>query len=318
MVESGPAAGVIAASPPRRGRSASRDVISFDMGGTTAKAGLVRTARRRSPRSTRSARRGSARRRAGTRRRLPDPHAGHRPRRDRRRRRLHRLGRLRRRAARRAASAGADPGPACYGRGGTEPTVTDANLVLGRLNPDYFLGGEHGARRRARAKRAIEHALRRAARTRRGRRPRYGIVEIANAAMASALRLVSVQRGYDPREFVLVAFGGAGPVHANRLAAEMGIPTTIVPPSPGHLLGPGPARHRPAHDYSHDDHRTGRPPRRARDSGRLSATRRTRAAASWSEDGLPADDMTFRRQADLRVRRPELRVDRSASGRRLQ
>ena len=128
-------------------------------------------------------------------------------------------------------SAGADPGPACYGQGGTQPTVTDANLVLGRLNPSYFLGGEIALDPTA-AQRAIEQHcaqplgmdLVEAA---------HGIVEIANTAMVNALRLVSVQRGYDPRDFALVAFGGAGPAHANRLAALTEIPVAIIPQSPG-------------------------------------------------------------------------------------
>lgn len=128
-------------------------------------------------------------------------------------------------------SAGADPGPACYGRGGDEPTITDANLLLGRLNPDYFLGGDL----------KLDCAAAQLAVERRCARPlgigtvqaARGIVEIANATMGQAVRLVSVQRGYDPREFCLVAFGGAGPVHANRLAADLGIPLILVPPSPG-------------------------------------------------------------------------------------
>ena len=128
-------------------------------------------------------------------------------------------------------SAGAEPGPACYGRGGDRPTVTDANLVLGRLNPDYFLGGQLQLNRDA-AWTAIEaHCARplgvdviHAA---------MGIVDIANAAMMQAMRLISVQRGYDPREFAMVAFGGAGPVHANWLAHELRIPRIIIPPSPG-------------------------------------------------------------------------------------
>ena len=127
-------------------------------------------------------------------------------------------------------SAGADPGPICYGKGGEEPTITDANLVLGRLNPDFFLGGEMGLRTAA----AREGILRRCA------APMgmdavacaNGIVEIANAAMTNALRVMTVQRGYDPRDLVMVAFGGAGPLHANRLCAEMQIGLLIVLPSP--------------------------------------------------------------------------------------
>ncbi len=128
-------------------------------------------------------------------------------------------------------SAGADPGPACYGLGGDQPTVTDANLVLGRLNPRYFLGGEIELDVEA-ARRAIERGC---------AEPlgldvvgaAHGVLEITNANMIGALRLISVRRGHDPREFTLVAFGGAGPMHANRLAAELRIPTVIIPPSPG-------------------------------------------------------------------------------------
>ncbi len=128
-------------------------------------------------------------------------------------------------------SAGARPGPACYGLGGGTPTITDANLVLGRINPSFFLGGEMtldaDAARRAVAERVAAPL---------GLDPlaaASGIVEIANAHMIGAMRLVSVQRGYDPRDFVLVAFGGAGPLHANALARELGIPIVLVPPSPG-------------------------------------------------------------------------------------
>jgi N-methylhydantoinase A len=129
------------------------------------------------------------------------------------------------------ASAGADPGPASYEKGGTEPTVTDANLVLGRLNPDYFLGGEvplnQDAAREAIGSRCAQQlgiGVVQAA---------LGIVDIADATMVEAMRLISVQRGYDPRDFALVATGGAGPAHANRLAQELGVSTVIVPPSPG-------------------------------------------------------------------------------------
>ena len=145
-------------------------------------------------------------------------------------------------------SAGADPGPACYPHGGDEPTVTDANLVLGRLNPDYFLGGEIALNVDA-AHRAVEKTcarplgltLEKAA---------HGIVEIANAAMVNALRLVSVRRGHDPREFVLVAFGGAGPVHANWIAAELQVPTMLVPTSPGIFSATGLLVTDLKHDYS--------------------------------------------------------------------
>jgi N-methylhydantoinase A len=128
-------------------------------------------------------------------------------------------------------SAGAAPGPACYGQGGAAPTITDANLLLGRLNAEFFLGGEIALDVEA----SREAVLSRCARPL-GLDPLQaasGIVEIANAHMMGAIRLISVQRGYDPRDFVLVAFGGAGPLHANALARELGIPTILIPPSPG-------------------------------------------------------------------------------------
>ena len=128
-------------------------------------------------------------------------------------------------------SAGAEPGPACYGRGGNQPTITDANLMLGRLNPDYFLGGElaldpGAATEAVRGKLASPLGLS-------PLRAAHGVVEVANAGMVAALRLVSVQRGYDPRDFTLVAFGGAGPLHANALAKALEIPTVLIPASPG-------------------------------------------------------------------------------------
>jgi len=128
-------------------------------------------------------------------------------------------------------SAGALPGPACYPDGGSEPTITDASLVLGRINPSFFLGGAISLRSDA-----ARSAIQRRCADPLGMSPvetAMGVVEIANETMAQAMRLVSVARGYDPREFALVAFGGAGPLHANALAAELGIPRVIVPPSPG-------------------------------------------------------------------------------------
>ena len=126
-------------------------------------------------------------------------------------------------------SAGADPGPACYRRGGEEPTNTDANVVLGRLGGELVggavtldvdaaadavagLGGQLGLDATATAR---------------------AILRVANANMADAVRLISIRRGYDPREFALVVFGGAGALHGAALAKELGIPTVLVPPNPG-------------------------------------------------------------------------------------
>lgn len=128
-------------------------------------------------------------------------------------------------------SAGASPGPAAYGMGGTEPTNTDANLVLGRLAADSFLGG----RMTIYPELAYEAVRRRIAEPLRldPVEAAAGIIRITNSNMAKALRLVTVQRGLDPRKFSLLAFGGAGPVHAVELARELQIPEVIVPPSPG-------------------------------------------------------------------------------------
>ena len=230
MVESGPAAGVIA-SANLGAVLGHRDVLSFDMGGTTAKVGLIQDG---SPSVTKDYSVGShaaagigGQALAGYPVRTPVidlveigagggsiawvDSGG-----------MLRVG---------PRSAGADPGPVCYGRGGTEPTVTDANLVLGRLDPDYFLGGELdldlvGARRAIEERCATPLGLDLV-------EAAYGIVEIANAAMVNALNLISVKRGHDPRDFVLVAFGGAGPLHANALARESEMPTVVIPTAPG-------------------------------------------------------------------------------------
>ena len=121
-------------------------------------------------------------------------------------------------------SAGADPGPACYGRGGTRPTVTDANLLLGRL-PAILAGGvELDGEAAASAFGGIDPAA---------------ALEVVNAEMLRALRVVSVERGHDPREFALVAFGGAGPLHACALADELEIGTVLVPAAAGVLSALG-------------------------------------------------------------------------------
>ncbi|CAN5858214.1 hydantoinase/oxoprolinase family protein [soil metagenome] len=129
-------------------------------------------------------------------------------------------------------SAGAAPGPACYGQGGTAPTVTDANLIAGRINPAYFLGGEIelsvDLARRAMEKVAgplgvdVDQAA-------------LGVIRLANANMINALKLVSVRRGYDPRDYALIAFGGGGGMHAAALAAELHIAKVLIPLAPSHF-----------------------------------------------------------------------------------
>ena len=133
-------------------------------------------------------------------------------------------------------SAGADPGPVCYGRGSTEPAVTDANVVLQTLNPTHLLGGRMKVRQDL-ARAAIERLA--------GplgldvMATAQGILSVVTANMVRAIRVISVQRGYDPRDYTLVAFGGAGPLHAARLARELDIPRVLVPRNPGILCAMG-------------------------------------------------------------------------------
>lgn len=128
-------------------------------------------------------------------------------------------------------SAGADPGPACYGRGGTEATVTDANLVLGYLDPASFIGGRMRIEPEL-AERAIREKVSRSFGLRL-EEAALGVIRIVNVNMEVGLRLSLVERGLDPRRFALVAFGGSGPVHAGRVARNVGIPRVIVPSYPG-------------------------------------------------------------------------------------
>jgi N-methylhydantoinase A len=130
-------------------------------------------------------------------------------------------------------SAGADPGPICYGRG-TEPTVTDANLLMGRLRPDRFLGGEFTLDVE-RARRITSAWLKKQGSRLSLEQFSAGVVRVVNANMERALRVVSIERGYDPREFALVAFGGAGGLHACELAEALAIPTVMIPARPGAL-----------------------------------------------------------------------------------
>ncbi|HXV82101.1 MAG TPA: hydantoinase/oxoprolinase family protein [Candidatus Binatia bacterium] len=138
-------------------------------------------------------------------------------------------------------SAGSTPGPVSYSRGGTEPTVTDANLVLARLNPNNFLGGEMKLNSQA-AQRAIEQCV--------AEPLGYagedgliqmadGIISIATVMMAGAIRKISVEHGLDPRDFVLFSYGGGGPLHACALAHELSIPTIVIPPEPGNFSAIG-------------------------------------------------------------------------------
>ncbi len=134
-------------------------------------------------------------------------------------------------------SAGAAPGPVCYSRGGSEPTVTDANVILGRLNPQRFLGGGMALDRSG-----AEQAMARQVGEPLGlpvHEAALGVVRIADTAMALAVRAVSVRKGVDPREAAMIAFGGAGPVHAAALCKEINIPTLIIPKMPGNFSALG-------------------------------------------------------------------------------
>jgi N-methylhydantoinase A len=133
-------------------------------------------------------------------------------------------------------SAGAEPGPACYGHGGEEPTLTDANLVAGRLDPEYFLGGtmrlDVNAAHRSLARLGDRMGVDAATAAR-------GVLRYLVVQMSHALRLVTLRRGHDPRDFTFVAFGGAGPLHAALLARELGVARTLIPPAPGHFSALG-------------------------------------------------------------------------------
>src|SRR6266568_1465548 len=225
LLESGPAGGGLATA--LFGKLAGQDsVISFDMGGTTAKACLVEDGRIEVASMMEAAREHRFKRGSGLPVKAPvvdmieigaggGSIAG-----------IDEVGLLRVGPR----SAGADPGPACYGRGGKEPTVTDANLLLGRLLTDAPLAGEL-ALDRAAAEAAVGALARELEMDTLA--CAEGIVRVAEAEMLGALRLVTVERGLDPRAFVLMPFGGAGPLHAATMAAELGIERVICPRASG-------------------------------------------------------------------------------------
>jgi len=195
------------------------------------------------------------------------------------------------------ASAGADPGPACYGRGGTEPTTTDADLLLGYLNPDYFLGGQITLNSDA-AKRAVEEkvaeplgldAVRAAA----------GMYQLVNVNMASAIRETTVKRGYDPREFPLVVAGGAGPVHAGAIAQELNIPLLFIPADSSVFCADGMLMC----DFKHDFVRTYQTKLSDLDPEhvcRLYADMGSAATHTLLEEGLTSDRIEVHHSADAR------------------
>ena len=298
VVESGPAAGVIAAALAGR-QLGLPNVISFDMGGTTAKASVIADGEIAVTAEYEVGGSGNVNRwrnGSGHPIRVPvidlaevsagggsiawvDPGGSL------------RVG---------PHSAGADPGPAGYGAGGTQPTVTDADLVLGYLDRESLLGGNLIVDIAA-AERAIEMGV---ARPLRLTVPEAAarIAEIVNASMAEALRIVSIERGHDARGFSLVAFGGAGPVHAAALAEELQIPEVIVPPVPGAFSALGLVASDLKRDYVrtlYADLGTVDPARVAETLGLMEASGRTMLDTAC----VPAERRALLRQADLRYRR---------------
>ena len=194
-------------------------------------------------------------------------------------------------------SAGAEPGPACYGNGGTEATVTDANLVLGRLGASSLLGGtmtlDSDLARNVISERiatplglTVEEAA-------------EGIVQVVNASMVKGIRVVSVSKGYDPREFALVAFGGAGPLHASELAGEMDIPTVLVPVAPGVTSALGLLMA----DLRHDFKRTVLRPGNELSPAEITSwyeQMETQAMEQMAREDVPPEDVSLIRAADAR------------------
>jgi N-methylhydantoinase A len=297
-VESGPAAGVIAAAVAGR-QLGLPNLISLDMGGTTAKASVIENGQVAVTADYEVGGAGNAKRwmhGTGHPIRLPvvdlaevsagggsiawidaggalkvGPH-----------------------------SAGAMPGPACYGRGGTLPTVTDANVVLGYLDPGSPLGGDLSVDRVA-----AEIAVARHIGDKLGLSPLEAaakIVEVVNASMCEALRIVSIERGLDPAEFSLIAFGGAGPIHAVALADELAIPMVLLPPAPGAFSALGLVASDLRRDYSrtfYSDVGTADPALLGKAVEAMEAAGR----AMLAEAGVPEDRQELLRFADVRYPR---------------
>ena len=294
-VESGPAAGVIAAQ--RLGDQIGRaNLISFDMGGTTAKASLIEHGRIETTSEYEVGGQGNVGRwlhGTGHPIRVPvidlaevsagggsiawiDPGGAL------------RVG---------PQSAGAEPGPACYGRGGERPTVTDANVVLGYLSRTHLLGGRlpiDAAAAEAAVRTHVADPLGLGV-----MEAAAGIVSVVNHGMAEALRIVSVERGHDAREFSLVAFGGAGPVHAAALAEELDIPEVVIPPIPGGFSALGLVATDLRRDWSH----TFYSPIESIDpkalDQRLAELERS-AEIMLRDAGIPVSDRVVERAADCR------------------
>jgi N-methylhydantoinase A len=292
MMESGPVAGVIAAARLADALDC-RQVISFDMGGTTAKSSLIKDFR---PEVTSSYYVGGYV--TGQPMMLPvidiveigngggsiawiddagglkvGPH-----------------------------SAGAAPGPACYGQGGTEPTVTDANLIAGRIDPEYFLGSGI-ALEREKAARAITEKIARPL----GmslEQAALGILTIANFNMSLSVRAVSVEKGYDPRDCVLVPSGGGGALHAGAIARELSVPRIIVPPMPAHFSAFGMLMADLQHDYVRTLVRELEDTSGPEIAAAFSVLEES-ALRTLAEEGSRPDEIVLRRFLDMRYRGQE-------------
>lgn len=201
-------------------------------------------------------------------------------------------------------SAGADPGPACYGRGGDLPTVTDANLVLGRLPAERFLGGQMtldaAASEAALARLATTAGLEPAAGLSPAQTAALGVVQIANAHMERALRVISVARGHDPVDFALLSFGGAGGLHACDLARGLGVRTVIVPPGASTLSAFGMLVADVVKDYVQTVMLSGTVS--FEELEELAGALAQRGLAEVAAEGVPAERITLLPQVDLRYR----------------
>jgi N-methylhydantoinase A len=296
-VESGPAAGVVAAALVAR--QIGRNLLSFDMGGTTAKASMIRDGQYETTPDYEVGGGASGNRwmhGTGHPIRVPvidlaEVSAGGGS-----------IAWVDRAGALRVGpkSAGAEPGPVCYGRGGTEPTVTDCNLLLGYLDKGSLLAGDlpiDSAAAEAAVARKLAEPLGVDVRT-----AAAGVIDIVNNAMAEALKIVSVQRGHDPREFTLAAFGGAGPLHAAALASELGIAEVLCPPIPGAFSALGLV----GTDLKRDYVRTVYTTTAAADPALLQAAfteLEREGAAMLDRAGMPPERRRFERSIDARYER---------------
>lgn len=298
IVESGPAAGVIAAIlvGEQIGQSS---LLSFDMGGTTAKACLIKDGQVETTAEYEVG--GSASQNrwlhgTGHPVRVPvidlaevsagggsiawvDP-AG-----------ALRVG---------PTSAGSEPGPVCYGRGGMRPTVTDCNLILGYLDRGSLLGGRMSIDFDSAAAAIDEHLAKPLGVT--VKQAAASVIQIVNNAMSEALRIVSVERGHDPREFGMVAFGGAGPLHAAALAEELEIPEVIIPPIPGGFSALGLVGANIRRDYSRTLY-TSLATAQPADLENVWVEMQANAEQMLTDAGIDRRDWEFRRSAGLRYAR---------------